>query len=55
MALLGRRNWWSPSFLRRLHERLGLGETVAGGPSPADHSESSPRHPRPVTVNQGGQ
>jgi uncharacterized membrane protein YdfJ with MMPL/SSD domain len=26
MALLGRRNWWSPSPLARLHSRLKLGE-----------------------------
>ena len=26
MALLGRRNWWSPAPLRRLHGRLGLSE-----------------------------
>jgi uncharacterized membrane protein YdfJ with MMPL/SSD domain len=27
MALLGRWNWWAPRPLRRLHERLGIGET----------------------------
>jgi uncharacterized membrane protein YdfJ with MMPL/SSD domain len=27
MALLGRWNWWAPAPLRRLHGRLGLGET----------------------------
>ncbi len=26
MALLGERNWWAPGPLRRLHERIGLGE-----------------------------
>jgi uncharacterized membrane protein YdfJ with MMPL/SSD domain len=26
MALLGARNWWSPTFLRRLHARVGLSE-----------------------------
>ena len=29
MALLGRWNWWAPGPLRRLHERLGLGEPAA--------------------------
>lgn len=29
MALLGRGNWWAPGPLRRLHERLGLGEPAA--------------------------
>jgi RND superfamily putative drug exporter len=27
MALLGRWNWWAPRPLRRLHARIGLGET----------------------------
>jgi uncharacterized membrane protein YdfJ with MMPL/SSD domain len=26
MALLGRRNWWAPEPLRRLHRRIGLSE-----------------------------
>ena len=30
MALLGRWNWWAPAPLRRLHERIGIGE----GPPP---------------------
>jgi uncharacterized membrane protein YdfJ with MMPL/SSD domain len=29
MALLGRRNWWSPAPLRRLHERIGIDETTS--------------------------
>jgi uncharacterized membrane protein YdfJ with MMPL/SSD domain len=36
MALLGRRNWWSPRLLRRAHARVGLGEgpsTMATEPS----------------------
>jgi uncharacterized membrane protein YdfJ with MMPL/SSD domain len=28
MELLGRWNWWAPRPLRRLHERIGLGEPV---------------------------
>jgi RND superfamily putative drug exporter len=28
MTLLGRWNWWAPAPLRRLHERIGLRETV---------------------------
>jgi uncharacterized membrane protein YdfJ with MMPL/SSD domain len=31
MALLGRRNWWSPAPLRRLHDRLGIDETATQG------------------------
>jgi RND superfamily putative drug exporter len=42
MELLGRRNWWAPRPLRRLHDRVGLGEPaqvraltgVAGTPDP---------------------
>jgi uncharacterized membrane protein YdfJ with MMPL/SSD domain len=26
MKLMGRANWWAPAPLRRLHERIGLGE-----------------------------
>jgi uncharacterized membrane protein YdfJ with MMPL/SSD domain len=29
MALMGRWNWWAPGPLRRLHDRLGLGEATA--------------------------
>ena len=28
MTLLGRWNWWAPSFLRRVHQRFGLRETA---------------------------
>src|SRR3954451_22278605 len=28
MELLGKWNWWAPRPLRRLHERIGIGETV---------------------------
>ena len=39
MKLMGRANWWAPGPLRRLHERIGLGEgdsseTPNGGSSP---------------------
>jgi RND superfamily putative drug exporter len=33
LRLLGRRTWWLPSPLARLHERIGLHE---GGPAPAE-------------------
>lgn len=29
MAVLGERNWWAPSSLRRLHARFGLSEAGA--------------------------
>jgi uncharacterized membrane protein YdfJ with MMPL/SSD domain len=31
MQLLGRRNWWAPGPLRRLHRRFGLSEAAAAG------------------------
>jgi len=57
MKLAGRANWWAPSWLTRLHDRLGLAEpetspgarsgpsrpdTRGAGPPPA----ASPRSPR---------
>jgi RND superfamily putative drug exporter len=44
MKLLGRRNWWAPAPLRRLHERYGLHEptdalTVPDTPSDLDAPE----------------
>jgi RND superfamily putative drug exporter len=30
MKLAGRANWWAPAPLRRLHERFGISEHVAG-------------------------
>ena len=36
MTLLGRRNWWLPRPLRRIHDRLALSETApAAAPKPA--------------------
>ncbi|MBA3299270.1 MAG: MMPL family transporter, partial [Thermoleophilaceae bacterium] len=34
MELLGRRNWWAPAPLRRLHARFGLDEGAAAAPEP---------------------
>jgi RND superfamily putative drug exporter len=34
MTLLGRWNWWAPAPLKRLHERIGLRETVLPDPTP---------------------
>jgi RND superfamily putative drug exporter len=38
MKLIGRANWWAPGPLRRLHERIGLGESES---SSAPNSSSS--------------
>lgn len=37
MALLGRWNWWSPAWLTRIHDRIGLREPAvpASAPAPA--------------------
>lgn len=32
MTLLGKRNWWAPAPLRRLHDRFGLSETPSNTP-----------------------
>jgi RND superfamily putative drug exporter len=37
MALLGRRNWWAPPPLRRLHDRIGITE---GGPAELDRVDA---------------
>jgi uncharacterized membrane protein YdfJ with MMPL/SSD domain len=37
MALLGRRNWWAPPLLRRLHDRIGITE---GGPAELDRVDA---------------
>ena len=34
MTLLGDRNWWAPSWLRRVHDRIGLREHVTPPPPP---------------------
>jgi RND superfamily putative drug exporter len=54
MTLLGRWNWWAPAGLRRLHNRLGLGERVlppvAARPAagPAVDGADAPGQPQPV-------
>jgi uncharacterized membrane protein YdfJ with MMPL/SSD domain len=35
MELLGKWNWWAPGPLRRLHERIGIGETPTSEPKTA--------------------
>jgi putative drug exporter of the RND superfamily len=42
MKLMGRWNWWAPPALRRLHDRVGLGEHQGGRPparAPAGEQE----------------
>ena len=38
MALLGRRNWWAPTPLRHLHQRLGLTEAETSPAAPGRRS-----------------
>jgi len=33
MELLGKWNWWAPAPLRRLHDRIGIGETIPAAPA----------------------
>jgi RND superfamily putative drug exporter len=46
MALLGWRNWWSPAPLRRLHDRLAIGE------SPPTRVEARPSGTMPTAEPQ---
>jgi RND superfamily putative drug exporter len=39
MALLGRRTWWSPAPLRRLHDRVAISETPP--PQPPTHKPAA--------------
>ena len=43
MALLGSYNWWAPGFLRRLHDRLGLGR-IEGTPPATPSPDQSPTY-----------
>jgi RND superfamily putative drug exporter len=45
MALLGDWNWWSPASLRRLHERLGVGEGVSLDPDSGLHGPAGETEP----------
>ena len=36
MALLGKRNWWAPKPLRRLHDRIGISESAPAKPDRVD-------------------
>jgi uncharacterized membrane protein YdfJ with MMPL/SSD domain len=48
MALLEEWNWWSPAPLRRLHDRLNIGETeTAPRPPPKDRPRTPPA-PQPA-------
>jgi uncharacterized membrane protein YdfJ with MMPL/SSD domain len=41
MGLLGRYNWWAPMWLRRLHDRIGLGEGAGTASAYDDAAELS--------------
>jgi len=42
MRLMGRRNWWAPAPLVRLHDRFGLSE-VPSGPEPSEPTRETER------------
>ncbi|HXB15223.1 MAG TPA: MMPL family transporter [Solirubrobacteraceae bacterium] len=44
MGLLGAWNWWSPAWLHRLHQRIGVGESAGSARPPAP---AQPRGARP--------
>jgi RND superfamily putative drug exporter len=48
MTLLGRWNWWAPSWMRRVHARIGLHEATL--PVPAGSALSAPPMAEPVRV-----
>jgi RND superfamily putative drug exporter len=45
MALLGDWNWWAPSWMRRLHARVGVREHGGGGPATPGTPVGSPSSP----------
>ncbi|MEW1720956.1 MMPL family transporter [Streptomyces sp. NPDC093109] len=55
MTLLGRANWWAPTWLKRVHGHIGLNETVlpTTAPVPASPARTEPlplprvQHPEP--------
>jgi RND superfamily putative drug exporter len=53
MTLLGRANWWAPAWLRRLHGRIGLKETVLDEPGTVA-AEPAPVVPAAVRVEPVG-
>jgi RND superfamily putative drug exporter len=53
MGLLGSWNWWSPGPLRRLHRRLGIGETAVIGSTGADRDRPAMGRPRAATLSEG--
>ncbi|MEV8014975.1 hypothetical protein AB0O76_01145 [Streptomyces sp. NPDC086554] len=42
MTLLGRRAWWAPPSLRRIHERYGLREAPSADEVPVRQARPSP-------------
>ena len=51
MGLLGKWNWWSPMWLRRLHDRIGLAEAARHrGPRRSRAYRPRVRHALPRTV-----
>jgi RND superfamily putative drug exporter len=48
MRLMGRRNWWAPAPLARLHERIGLHESDGGDEYRDVDIDRSPRELTPV-------
>jgi RND superfamily putative drug exporter len=44
MRIAGEANWWAPGWLRRIHQRIGIGETEASPPEGTSADEQVPEH-----------
>lgn len=59
MAMMGKWNWWSPMWLRRVHDRIGLSETgpsareVVSVPELPDLTDQDRDRPTPVAEPAG--
>lgn len=54
MTLLGRSNWWAPSGLKRLHQRIGLREAVLPPPPGTEPPGTEPPGTEPPGIKQAG-
>jgi RND superfamily putative drug exporter len=41
MRIAGEANWWAPRWMRRIHDRIGIGETEEPAP-PAEERVAEP-------------
>ncbi|GAA5105493.1 MMPL family transporter [Alloalcanivorax gelatiniphagus] len=53
MAMMGKWNWWSPMWLRRVHDRIGLSEGDATGAPDDDQDRDDQDRPAPAAALAG--